>query len=80
MPGGPAQLGNFQLGVTFGLGLFLSASDVQAMGSAYVFLLYVVQLCIIVSLGALAQWALALDWRLIFRPAPRADESVPEST
>lgn len=72
VPGGPAQFGNFQLGVLLGLGLFLSPEPIRARGSVFVFYLYLCQLGTGVALGALAQAWLEVDWRRIFDPL-RAD-------
>ena len=67
VPGGPAQLGVFQAGVTVGLHLFVSADVVRTAGSTFAFYLYVCQLSTIVLLGLASQWSLDLDWRAALR-------------
>lgn len=78
VPGGPAQVGIFHAGVVLGLGLFIAPSEVKAVGSTYVFLLYVCQLGSIVAFGVWAQRALALDWRSVLKWRPDARESSSE--
>ncbi len=68
IPGGPAQFGNFQLGLLLGLGLFLDAELIRDRGSVYVFYLYLCQLGVGVLLGGIAQAWLRVDWRSIFNP------------
>lgn len=67
VPGGPAQLGVFQAGVTVGLHLFASNDVVRTAGSTFAFYLYVCQLSTIVLLGLGSQWSLELDWRAALR-------------
>lgn len=67
VPGGPAQLGVFQAGVTVGLHLFASNEVVRTAGSTFAFYLYVCQLSTIVLLGLASQWSLDLDWRAALR-------------
>lgn len=78
VPGGPAQVGIFHAGVVLGLGLFIAPSEVKAVGSTYVFLLYVCQLGSIVAFGVWAQRSLALDWRSVLAWRPDAGASPSE--
>lgn len=63
LPGGPAQVGSYQIGGAVALALFLPADDLQGPGSSFVALSYL--------LGLLGAAALALPgaW-LLARPAP----------
>ncbi|WAS97725.1 lysylphosphatidylglycerol synthase transmembrane domain-containing protein [Nannocystis punicea] len=76
VPGPPAHVGTFQLGVAAGLGLFLPPDVVRAGGSTYAFFLYTCQLAMIAALGIGASLRLRLGWRaaLDLRPSsePRA--------
>jgi hypothetical protein len=73
VPGPPAQVGTFQLGVAAGLGLFLAPDAVRERGSSYAFLLYTCQLALIAALGLFASLRLRLGWRaaLDLRPSSR---------
>lgn len=72
VPGPPAHVGTFQLGVAAGLGLFLAPDLVRERGSSYAFLLYTCQLALIAVLGVFASLRLRLGWRaaLNLRPPP----------
>jgi uncharacterized membrane protein YbhN (UPF0104 family) len=63
VPGPPAHVGTFQLGVAAGLGLFLAPEVVRDAGSTYAFLLYTCQLAVIAVLGLAASLRLRLGWR-----------------
>ncbi len=63
VPGPPAHVGTFQLGVATGLGLFLAPDVVRERGSTFAFFLYTCQLAVIAVLGALASVRLRLGWR-----------------
>jgi uncharacterized membrane protein YbhN (UPF0104 family) len=72
VPGPPAHVGTFQLGLAAGLGLFLAPDVVRERGSSYAFLLYTCQLALIALLGVAASLRLRLGWRaaLDLRPPP----------
>lgn len=65
VPGPPAHVGTFQLGVAAGLGLFLAPDVVRERGSSYAFLLYTCQLALIAALGVFASLRLRLGWRAV---------------
>jgi uncharacterized membrane protein YbhN (UPF0104 family) len=44
VPGGPAQVGQFQVGMTVALSLFLAEAAVQGAGSSFAFVMYFLQL------------------------------------
>jgi len=44
LPGGPAQAGTFQVGAAVGLGLYLDAAGLQAGGSQFAFIMYLLGL------------------------------------
>lgn len=73
VPGPPAHVGTFQLGVAAGLGLFLAPDVVRDRGSSYAFFLYTCQLAVIAVLGVLASLRLRIGWRaaLDLRPPQR---------
>lgn len=76
VPGGPAQVGNFQGGAFAGLLLFLAAPAVEDRGSVFIFYLYTCQLGMTVVLGLWAQRRLDLDWRAVLglsKPAKEAE-------
>lgn len=62
VPGPPAHVGTFQLGVLTGLALFLEPAAVSSRGVVYAFYLYVCQVGLIAVLGAVA--SLRLRWGL----------------
>lgn len=68
VPGPPAHVGTFQLGVAAGLGLFLDPELVRARGSSYTFLLYTCQLGVIAALGVAASARLRLGVAASERP------------
>jgi hypothetical protein len=63
IPGPPAHVGTFQLGVLTGLALFVPPELVAARGPVYAFWLYVCQLGMIVALGLPATLRLRWGWR-----------------
>ncbi len=63
IPGPPAHVGTFQLGVLTGLGLFVAPELLAARGPVYAFYLYVCQLGMIVALGLPASLRLRWGWR-----------------
>ena len=63
IPGPPAHVGTFQLGVLTGLALFLPDELVAARGAVFAFYLYVCQLGMIVALGVAASLHLRWGWR-----------------
>ncbi len=63
IPGPPAHVGTFQLGVLGGLALFLPAELVASRGAVYAFYLYTCQLGMIVALGLPASLRLRWGWR-----------------
>lgn len=63
VPGPPAHVGTFQLGIAAGLGLFFAPELVRARGSTYAFFLYTCQLAVIAALGVYASARLRLGWR-----------------
>jgi uncharacterized membrane protein YbhN (UPF0104 family) len=71
VPGPPAHVGTFQLGVAAGLGLFLAPDVLRERGSTYAFFLYTCQLAVIAVLGALASVRLRLGWRAALSLGPR---------
>jgi uncharacterized membrane protein YbhN (UPF0104 family) len=68
IPGGPAFVGNFQLGVALGLGAFAPAEQVARVGAEFALWAYVVQLVVVVGAGALAHLGLRLQPRALWRP------------
>jgi len=62
VPGPPAHVGTFQLGVLTGLTLFLAPASVETRGVTYAFYLYVCQVGLIAILGILA--SMRLRWGL----------------
>jgi glycosyltransferase 2 family protein len=62
IPGPPAHVGTFQLGVLTGLSLFLPPS-LGDRGAVFAFYLYVCQLAVIVGLGVAASLHLRWGWR-----------------
>ena len=62
VPGPPAHVGTFQLGVLTGLSLLLPASAVESRGVVYAFYLYICQVGTIAVLGTIA--SLRLRWGL----------------
>lgn len=66
IPGGPAQFGNFQLGLILGLGLFLNVKANGDETSTFIFALYLCQLGTGVGLGLLAQLWLRPEWSTLF--------------
>lgn len=86
VPGPPAHVGTFQLGVLTGLGLFLPQAAVQDRGVVYAFYLYVCQVGMIAALGIVASLRLKWGWRdtlahisATLRPAPAAAHHPPPS-
>jgi hypothetical protein len=76
VPGPPAHVGTFQLGVLTGLAALLPPAVVAARGPVYAFYLYVCQVAAIAVLGGLASVRLRWGWRdtlahLRGAPAPR---------
>lgn len=63
VPGPPAHVGTFQLGVAAGLSLFLAPELVRARGSAFAFYLYTCQLAVIAALGLYGSLRLRLGVR-----------------
>jgi uncharacterized membrane protein YbhN (UPF0104 family) len=63
IPGPPAHVGTFQLGVITGLALFVPPELLAARGPVYAFYLYVCQLGMIVALGLPATLRLRWGWR-----------------
>lgn len=63
VPGPPAHVGTFQLGVLTGLGLFASQAVVSDRGVVYAFYLYVCQVGMIAALGIVASLRLKWGWR-----------------
>ncbi|MBL8973762.1 MAG: flippase-like domain-containing protein [Myxococcales bacterium] len=63
IPGPPAHVGTFQLGLLTGLALFLPPATVAGPGAVFAFYLYVCQLALIVALGVLASLRLRWGWR-----------------
>ncbi len=63
IPGPPAHVGTFQLGVLTGLALFLPPDLLAARGAVFAFYLYVCQLAMIVALGVPASLHLRWGWR-----------------
>lgn len=63
VPGPPAQVGTFQLGVAAGLGIFLAPDIVRDRGSTFAFFLYTCQLGVIAGAGLLAGLRLRIGWR-----------------
>ncbi|HEY8380039.1 MAG TPA: lysylphosphatidylglycerol synthase transmembrane domain-containing protein [Nannocystis sp.] len=63
VPGPPAHVGTFQLGVAAGLALFLPPDLVRDRGSTYTFFLYTCQLAVIAALGLAAALRLGIGWR-----------------
>ncbi len=76
IPGPPAHVGTFQLGLLTGLALFLPPATVAGPGAVFAFYLYVCQLAMIVILGLAASLRLRWGWRETLahlqgrRPAP----------
>lgn len=63
VPGPPAHVGTFQLGVLTGLELFLAPHAVHDRGVVYAFYLYVCQVGMIAILGIIASLRLKWGWR-----------------
>jgi len=63
VPGPPAHIGTFQLGVLGGLALFLPPGLVADRGAVFAFYLYACQLALIVALGLVASLRLRWGWR-----------------
>lgn len=71
VPGPPAQVGTFHLGVAAGLALFLAPDVVRQQGSTYTFFLYTCQLAVIAALGLAAGLRLGVGWRAALDLRPR---------
>ncbi|MCA9715544.1 MAG: flippase-like domain-containing protein [Myxococcales bacterium] len=67
IPGPPAQLGTFHLGVLTGLSLFVDDAVVREQGVVYAFYLYACQLTTITTLGLLSHLRLEIRWREVLR-------------
>ena len=65
LPAGPAQMGPFQLGIVFGLQLFLPSEQVAAGGSIYVFYCYICQLAVTAIYGMYGHYRLQLRWKRV---------------
>lgn len=63
IPGPPAHVGTFQLGLLTGLALFLPPATVAGPGAVFAFYLYVCQLAMLVTLGLAASLRLRWGWR-----------------
>ena len=63
IPGPPAHVGTFQLGVLTGLALVLPPEQVATRGAVFAFYLYVCQLGLIVALGVVTTLHLRWGWR-----------------
>ena len=63
IPGPPAHVGTFQLGLLTGLALFLPPATVADRGAVFAFYLYVCQLAMTVALGLVATLRLRWGWR-----------------
>ncbi len=61
LPGGPAQAGSFQAGTAVGLGLFLTAAEVQGAGASFAFVMYAFQLAGCTAFAPVGAGLLALD-------------------
>lgn len=77
VPGGPAQVGNFQAGMAVGFSLFLTEAAVAGRPSTFAFYLYLCQMGMGLVLGLAAQRALGLDWRRVLRPGEQLPASEP---
>ncbi|MEZ4451030.1 MAG: lysylphosphatidylglycerol synthase transmembrane domain-containing protein [Nannocystaceae bacterium] len=66
VPGPPAHLGTFQLGLLGGLALSLPADVLASGGVRYAFYLYTTQVGACVLLGVWAQARLGIPWRSVF--------------
>ena len=78
IPGGPAQFGNFQLGLILGLGLFLEVGGRADQTSTFIFCLYLCQLGVGVGLGLAAQLWLRPNWSTLFR-RPEVEATQPDA-
>ena len=67
MPAGPGLFGNFQLAVALGLKLFFPESVVLERASAYIFILYSIQMLVLVTTGVIPLLVTDLKFRDIFR-------------
>ncbi len=67
VPGPPAHLGTFHLGVLGGLALFVPQAILEEAGVRYAFYLYASQIGMCVLLGAWAGVNLGIPWRGILR-------------
>ncbi len=74
IPGPPAQLGTFHLGVLTGLSLFLDDATVRGQGVVFAFYLYACQVTTITALGLLGQMRLEVRWREVLRSLTSAEE------
>lgn len=63
VPGPPAHLGTFHLGVLGGLALFVPQAQLEEAGVRYAFYLYTAQIGMCVLLGAWAGVRLGIPWR-----------------
>jgi uncharacterized membrane protein YbhN (UPF0104 family) len=70
VPGGPAQVGQFQVGMTVALSLFLAQAAVQGPGSSFALVMYFVQLGGAAAAAGVGALLLSMARPQARRPAP----------